>query len=721
MRLLMNNPRLDRVAAVVLDEFHERHIHSDVALSYLNWLQKTHRPELRIVLMSATLESAPLSKYLGDAPILRRQVELHPISLDYLPSAPSQLLDQLVREAAVKALRETPGDILVFLPGMAEIRRCEQSLGDLSSAKVFLLHGEISRDEQDRALQAGGPRKIILSTNIAETSLTIPGVSAVIDTGLHRMASYSWWSGIPSLKTRPISRASAIQRMGRAGRTGPGKCYRLYPRGDFETRASFEKPEIMRSDLAQILLDLKSLGVNASQFPWFESPPSQSLQSGEDLLDRLGATEKDGSLSALGRSLSRIPAHPRISRMLWEARKLGVLEPATWIGAALSEGKLESGNALEGWAGYSRDESLRKAQRILVQAFAGLEQSAEKKDLSPSQRLQALARSILMGFSDRVARKRKLGASVARGKANEVELLLSSGGSAILEETQSMTGDEFFVLLDLQEHQNQNQRTASLRVRSWISILEDWLLDVKPVGVEESESCTWDSDRKRVHSTSRLTYGELVLAESPSRGGNQTEVIRVLVKNGLGIEPETASPADWITALAPLVDSADAEGVESAFVRAKIYCDEMKCETKDFWKHLLSQLEGMSSLADLKSLNWPSEILRAYLGDQVHVLRDLLPTDMILPSGRRAKIHYSLTQPPWVQSRLQDFFGMKKGPVLLNGRLPLLIHLLAPNQRPVQVTSDLESFWKNHYPELRPALSRRYPRHSWPENPGAGT
>ena len=731
MRLLMRNPRLDKVAAVILDEFHERHIHSDVALSYLKWLQKAHRPELRIVLMSATLESDPLSRYLGNlpnlpglpnfkgAPILRLQTALHPVIIHYLLSPPARQLDQIVREAVLKALNETSGDLLVFLPGMAEMRRCQQSLAGILQAQVFLLHGELSRDEQDQALKPGGSRKIILSTNVAETSLTIPGVTAVIDSGLHRMASYSWWSGIPSLKTRPISRASAIQRTGRAGRTGPGICYRLYTKGDFETRSGFEKSEIMRSDLSQTLLDLKALGVIVPSFPWFESPPSQSLQASEDLLYRLGATEKDGSLTEIGHCMSRIAAHPRISRMLLEAKKLAVLESATWLGAALSEGRIESGNPLEVLASYSKDESLRKAQRILLQALqtSNAPRTAPK---SSSQDLHALARSVLTGFPDRVAQKRKLGTNVARSKIHEIELLLSSGGSAILEETHAMTGEEYFVLLDLQEQQNQNQKKSNLRVRSWIPIAEDWLLDVKPLGIEESEECTWDAERRKVLSSSRLTYGELVLSESPTSSRDKKEVIRILIKNALRIDPGTASAADWILALTPLCESSEPMEVESAFARAKIYSDYLEYPTQDLWTNLLPQLEGKSSLAELRQMDWPSDILHALLGESAPNLRDLLPMHIILPSGRRAKIHYTLSQPPWVQSRLQDFFGMKKGPVLLNGRLPLSIHLLAPNQRPVQVTTDLESFWKNHYPKLRPALSRRYPRHAWPENPSLG-
>jgi ATP-dependent helicase HrpB len=218
-------------------------------------------------------------------------------------------------------------------------------------------------------------------------------------------------------------------------------------------------------------------------------------------------------------------------------------------------------------------------------------------------------------------------------------------------------------------------------------------------------------------SFSRLTYGELVLSETPALSRDNKEVIRILIKNTLGIDPGSASATAWILALAPLCESSESSEVESAFARAKIITDYLNLQSRNLWSNLLPLLEGQSSLADLKQMDWPTEILQALLGESAPNLRELLPMHIILPSGRRSKIHYSLAQPPWVQSRLQDFFGMKKGPVLLNGRLPLSIHLLAPNQRPVQVTSDLESFWKNHYPKLRPALSRRYPRHAWPENP----
>ncbi len=718
MRLLAKNPRLERVAAVILDEFHERHIHSDVALGYLRWLQSSHRPDLRIVLMSATLESEPLSKYLGNAPILRLKTQLHPVTLHYLPGPQAKQLDQTVREVALKALQHTAGDLLVFLPGMAEIRRCEQALSDLRQAKVYILHGELARDEQDQALALGGGRKIILSTNIAETSLTLPGVTAVIDSGLHRMASYSWWSGIPSLKTRPISRASAIQRAGRAGRTGPGACYRLFTQGDFETRAGFEKPEIMRTDLSQIFLDLKAMGVMVSEFPWFETPPSTALRAAEDLLYRLGATGKSGDLTETGRSMSRIAAHPRISRMLLEAQAMNVLEPASWFGAGLLEGRVDSGHALDRLESYTQDESLRKAQRILIQSLQGSTGPGAVKNSLPQGASELLTRSVLAGFSDRVAQKRKLGPGVARGKAHEIELVLSSGGSAILEETPSMAGEEFFILLDLQEQQNHDQRKSNLRVRSWLPMAEDWLLDVKPIGIEESEECTWDVQRKKVIKLSRLKYGDLVLSESASKSGDSKEVTRVLMKKGLGIDPESAAIADWISVLTPLTEAPDAREIESAFARAKIYMDYEKREPRDLWTHLSPLLGEKSSLAELRDVDWPSEVLQALVGDDVHRLREVLPTQLTLPSGRKAKIYYPLSQSPWVQSRLQDFFGMKKGPVLLKGRLPLLIHLLAPNQRPVQVTSDLEGFWKNHYPKLRPALSRRYPRHAWPENPG---
>ena len=714
LRLLQSNPHLEGIGAVVLDEFHERHLQSDVALSYLKWLQESHRPDLRIILMSATLDSESLRIYLGNAQIIKLEAQLYPIQVHHIPSALSKSLEYSVKEMVIRALEETPGDILVFLPGRSEILKSQQELSKLNSIKVCLLYGDLSKDEQEDALRSHLKRKVILSTNIAETSLTLPGITAVIDSGLHRRASYSWWSGIPSLKTRPISRASAIQRSGRAGRTQPGVCYRLYTRGDFDGRSQYETPEVTRSDLSQTLLELKASGVSTPHFPWYEPPTESAIKASEELLYRLGAVCTRGELTPLGKQMAQIPAHPRVSRFLIESQKQGVLTEASYIAAALIEGKLEAGNTLGTLHQYERNETLRRTQKFLTQTLEG---ALRPSPLQISQETsEKIAYCTLMGFPDRVSQARALNSDHTRAKNNEIELLLSSGGSARLQDTGAMQPEEFFILLDLQESQNQSQKTSSLWVRSWIPISDHWLFDVSPQGMMEREEYIWDQKKQRVMKQSRLIYGSIVLSETLSPVQHSAQALELLIKNTLKINPESASLEDWIHALRQLTESAVAGEIESSVTRALIIQKHLGLEPRSFWEELKPFLEDQSSLVALQELNWPTLITEILLGEKSHLLPELLPSHITLPSGRRTPIHYSLSKEPWIQSKLQDFIGMKKAPTLLQGQLPLLIHLLAPNHRPVQVTSDLESFWKNHYPKLRPALSRRYPKHFWPES-----
>lgn len=730
LRQLLNNPSLEGIAAVVLDEFHERHLHSDIAFGFLKTLQKTVRPDLRIVVMSATLDTGKLSAALNAAPVLNLESPVHPVEIKHLPAAPSHFLENSVRTAVQQALHDTKGQILVFLPGMKEIRRCQKALeeGFLDPAQkstplqIVTLHGDLSSEEQQRALDATSARRVTLATNVAETSLTLPGITAVIDSGLHRVASSAPWSGIPSLKTRPISRSSAIQRAGRAGRTAPGICYRLYTKGDFEMRPEFDAPEIERLDLSQALLELKTLEAALSgpvslleEFQWLEPPPAAALDAASKLLFRLGATTESGTLSPMGRKMVQIPAHPRISRLLIEGEKQGCLEDASCLGAAISEGELESGDALDQISAIKRNSYLTRARRSYLQGF---------REVQPGGSSERLGKAILAAFPDRVAQKRARGKTTERSKAETTEVLLSLGGTATLPDT---AYGETFVLLDLQETQHHGQKKAQLQVRTWAPIHEDWLLDVEPLGVEEKEELTWDPNRKRISVRSQMVYGEITLSESPAASVPDSvaeRALRLLFKSGLGIDPERATLPEWIQALSPHLDPKDVEEFECTLARVELFLSEIKGDKtalKRFWEKARPLLAGKLALAELLELSWPALVIDAMVGTDAGAdlaqLRELLPSHFDLPGRKAVRVQYSLTQPPFLASRMQDFFGLKKGPSLLRGRMPLTLHLLAPNYRPVQVTTDLENFWKVHYPELRKSLSRRYPRHAWPENP----
>lgn len=711
MRRLLNDPLLKGVSAVLLDEFHERHLHGDIALGYLRWLQQSKRPDLRLVVMSATLDSETIAAFLGGAPILRVDTRIHPIDIQHLPSPAARHLDLMVKDAVAQAVATTQGDILVFLPGMADIRRAGEALAPLAASRglhVLQLHGELSREDQDRAMGRLDRRKVILSTNIAETSLTIEGVDTVIDSGLHRIASYSWWSGVPALRTRPISRASAIQRAGRAGRTGPGRCFRLYTKGEFETRAPFEVPEIQRADITQTYLELKSLGVAEPEaFPWFERPSPQALEASRRLLWLLGALASDqpgGALTELGKRMVTVPAHPRIARMLLEAEKRDLLEPAFTLAALIGEGELSGLDALEEARRRRDDPALRRARDHLSGAFGrGKAQG----------RMEELGFCVLSGFPDRVAMKKPVPGSL------EAELLFSAGGSARVEDSGVMRESEMFVTLDIQEQKHMSQARSKVVVRSVCPVKPEWLFDLTPSLIGEKEVVEWDAQRGRVSASQRMVYGELVLTEEKVEPRDPEQIARVVLKNALGVEESKASALsahDWVQALSRL---SDAETIEAAFARAFLLAEHLGLALPDPWALVRGLLASKSTLAELKETDWHSELAAALGAEHLSKLESLLPLQLALPSGRKTKVHYKLGQPPWVESRLQDFFGMKKGPAILGGRVPLTLHLLAPNYRAVQVTTDLAGFWERGYQEVRGQLSRRYPRHKWPEDPRA--
>ncbi|HTL12702.1 MAG TPA: helicase-related protein, partial [Bdellovibrionota bacterium] len=423
-RRLLGDPSLSRVAAVVVDEFHERHLVGDVALAALRRLQKTTRPDLKLVVMSATIDIESVSAYLGGCPSLKVAGRVFPVEVEHVPKAVDLPLEVQVKRAALTALgREDAGDLLVFLPGMGEIRRCESALRDADrvselDALVLPLHGDLTRDEQDRAVGPNKRQKIILSTNVAETSVTIPGVRTVIDSGLARVASFSWWSGLPALRLRPVSRASAVQRAGRAGRMAPGRCMRLYTQHDFSTRPPFETPEIRRADLAQTLLELcflvPGLGVGrAADFEWFEAPGPGAIEAAEKLLYLLGAVESDGRPTGMGRRMADLGIPPRLARLAIDGARLGRGPEAAAVAAFLSELRAERVDFLDdavrawktGGLGFAGTRLQERIERALTAERALSDLAGAPR---PGSTLDGdLARALLTAFPDRVAKLRR--------------------------------------------------------------------------------------------------------------------------------------------------------------------------------------------------------------------------------------------------------------------------------------------------------------------------
>jgi ATP-dependent helicase HrpB len=733
-RRLLTDPELRDVGIVVLDEFHERHLSADISLAMLRRLQETSRPDLKLVVMSATLDAEPIRAYLGGCPGLRSEGRRFDVSLEYLPTADDRHLDVQVLSGIKRVFSAgLDGDVLVFLPGAGEIRRARDACAEFAERHgidVLPLHGDLPPAEQDRAVRRSSRRKIILSTNVAETSVTIDGVAVVIDSGLARVASHSPWSGLPTLKLAKVSRASATQRAGRAGRTRAGHCVRLYTQHDFDGRPDQDAPEIRRVDLAETVLALRASGVrDFASFPFFEPPPAAALEAAETLLRRLGAVDSEGRVTDIGQRLLRFPVHPRQARIIVEGERRGVGADAAALAALMGERDIRrEARANLGGPGRSAAtvsgpsdllellERFREAERAdfatgrlhslslepgAVQAVDRVQRQLRRavKDKGPrpdrpEAREEALMLSALAGYPDRVAKRRRPRAP---------ELLLFGGGTATLSELSVVQDAELMVTVDAEERPG---RGAVVRLAS--AVEPEWLLDLYPDALEELDALQWNADARRVERITRLAYGNLVLEETRTPAPPSEQTARVLVEAALAAGPgRFADPealTQWRTRVALLAEAfpqASFPTVDDAFLRDS----------------LASLCAGARSFADLEGVSLLDALNARLTSEQARLLSAHAPERVTLPGGRGVKVHYEPGKPPWVESRLQDFFGMAQGPSVCAGRVPLVLHLLAPNMRAVQVTTDLAGFWERHYPAIRKELCRKYPRHSWPEDP----
>jgi ATP-dependent helicase HrpB len=668
-RRLLSDPHLKGVDAVVLDEFHERHLESDLALALLKRLQRT-RPELRIVVMSATLEADPVARYLGACPIVRTEGKRFDLAIEHLPYSPEPL-ERQVRNAVELLIGEKhSGDILVFLPGAVEIRRAMRecaAVAQRAGLLVLPLHGSLSPAEQDRAVAPSPERKLILATNVAESSVTVEGVSAVIDSGLARFATHSPWSGLPTLHVGRVSRASARQRAGRAGRTGPGRVLRLYTEEDYLRRPEHDPPEIVRGELSQLCLALRAMGIdNASNIDWLDAPPPVAIQMAEALLDRLGAT------GSMAQRMARYPLPPRLSRILVEAIARGVGDDGCVAAALLGSGLHAAKNDLH--AAMESEHDRRLTQHIeQLRGIARPPRQASHND-------NALLMSVLAGFPDRVARRRA---------GNQV--LLSTGASAEVE------GDapryEFMVAVDAEDRKDKPLPLIRMTAR----IEPEWLIDLFPDRVREQAGVVWNHAAERVDAVSALLYDELVIQESRGAAPDAEAAAELLARKALEAGIERFVDGDALDEFMGRVEFAGFEAPDVSQVM------------RESCSGLRSFVELKRAAADL--------VPRLERKSGARRLDEIAPTRVLLRNGRSTKVHYERGKAPWVASRLQDFFGMRDTPRLGPMRTPVVIHLLAPNQRAVQTTTDLAGFWERLYPQVRRELMRRYPKHAWPERP----
>lgn len=660
-RRLAGDPQLRGVGTVVLDEFHERHLEGDLALALLLELQRTRRKDLRIVVMSATLDAAPIAAHLGGCPILRSEGRLYPLEIRYTPESAQKLEDRVAA-----ALDKTKGDVLIFLPGAAEIRRAIDACRR-SDLLLLPLYGELSTEEQDRAVEKSSQRKAIFATNIAESSITIDGVTTVIDCGLARVAGDSKTTGLPQLSLTKISRASATQRAGRAARTGPGLCIRLYTEQDYLSRPERGVPEIVSRELSGLVLQLRAMGIHeVNRLPWMTPPPPEDLARAERLLDELGATGE------VAREMAEMPVHPRLARMMMESSRRGVVSRAARVAALLSSGDRPQNPDLIHVAERSLSQYAEKIARQLERQVRG---GREAKDWE-----KGLAESILAAYPDRVAKRRK-------GEEYTV-----AGGIGAKLGSPLPKPSEWLVCVDLDEMSER----STVMIRAACPIEPDWLLDFP---VEAIDRYQWSRDKERFEQESALVFHGLTIESSVNPRPNTPEAARLLATKLREAGWRRFLDVEETEALLARVAFASEQGIDVGFDEARLL---------DQLANLCEGRSGFDQVREaIKNGEWAPHFDH-YLLDRV------APKTIPLRGKMSVRVNYVPGQTPWIESRLQDFWGMKETPKVADGKVAVLVHLLAPNRRPVQMTQDLGSFWAKLYPEIKPGLSRRYPKHQWP-------
>lgn len=715
--LLHDDPYLDATSVVVFDEFHERGLESDLALGMVRLVQQTVRPELRMVVMSATLDADAVAAYLGGCPVVESVGRLHPVEVRYEPRGPAEPWPEATAKAAGRLLRRTDGDLLVFLPGMAEIRQTMRELEPVAAAldlAVLPLHGDLPGEQQDAALLPQGRRKVVLATNVAETSVTVEGVVGVVDTGLARQMIYDPAVGLDRLELVPISQASADQRAGRAGRTRPGVCVRLWGESSHRGRAERTEPEICRVDLAGALLHLLALGeADAAHFPWLDLPPAASVEQSLALLRRLGAVD-EGGLTDLGRTLSRLPVHPRLGVLLVEGARRGCSERASLAAALLAERDpvsrapgiakrkrvtdsdvLDRVEALEAFDRGAQPELPldRGAAHFILRARDQLVRSV--RDIRATQAAasadEGVLRALFAAFADRLARRRNPGGQ--RGVA--------VGGRGVkLAPSCGVTEAELFVCVDVDAGQ------AETLVRQASMVSRDWL---PPERIATTVDVAFDPATERVTARKRVRFDDLVLDDVQAALPDDATVASVLIDAALAdpakVLPATDSPAGAFRTRVRCLRSWMPELHLPAFDEA------------DLRETLAWLAPGKKSFDELRRADWSSAFHGRLTYQQQQAVEREAPERIEVPSGSHIAMTYEEGRPPVLAVRIQELFGLAETPRIASGRVPVLLHLLAPNYRPQQVTDDLASFWANTYPQVRKDLRARYPKHAWPEDP----
>lgn len=711
-RLLQDDPALESYGAVLFDEFHERSLQADLGLALTLESWQALRDDLRVLVMSATLDAEPVARLLGGVPLVTSEGRAYPVEVRYLApgrtgtSAPP--LERQLLSLIQQALAEEPGSILVFLPGSGEIRRLHQLLEEALPADVFVapLYGDLSREAQDAAIRPApaGRRKVVLATSIAETSLTIEGVRIVIDSGLHRVPRFDPVTGLTRLRTERISQASAEQRKGRAGRLEPGICYRLWPASEQEQLAPFNRPEILSADLCDLVLELAQWGVrDPDQLAWLDQPPRASWDQARQLLCSLGALDAEGRITGHGKDLVRLGVHPRLAHLLMRAKALGWPRLGSELAALLSERDVLVGarqsdvqERIMALRGESRGQGVDATRLRQVRKTAEqLRQRLGRAEERPESR-EAAGILLAHAYPDRIAKRRG---------GQEARYLLANGRGASLREEDPLATAPYLVAAELDD-QGREARVFLAAELSRAAIEEHFAADI-----EERELVVWDDKSELVRAQRQRCYGALVLEEQPVASPDPEAILEALMQalaaRRLADLPWDRDCRQW---QARVLFLRRFEGESWPDVS-----DEGLTKTLAQW--LAPFAQGYNRLAQFRNfpLRQALESLLDY--EQQRQLERKAPTRIEVPSGSRILLDYAASEVPVLAVKLQEMFGLAETPAILDGRVPLTLHLLSPAQRPVQVTRDLAGFWRQGYAEVRKDLRGRYPKHPWPEDP----
>lgn len=762
LRQMSFDPTLRGISAIVFDEFHERHLYGDISLARAIQIQQTRRPDLKLVVMSATLDAALLKDYLAPCEVLTSQGRTFPVRIDYLPKTVNFEHDPVWAVAARECERiaaQTTGDLLVFMPGAFEISRTVQEIQGshaLRGFACFPLHGELPPEAQDRAVARYEARKIIVSTNVAETSLTIDGVTAVVDSGLARVARYDPHRGINTLLIEKISVASSDQRAGRAGRTAPGVCLRLWTEREHAQRPLQELPEVKRLDLAEVVLTLKAAGIDDIYgFPWLEKPEPKALERAETLLGDLGAlhgvglvsdrpssTTATGNLTGaghrpallkitdVGRRMLRFPMHPRYARMFLAAQEYGCVRSVALM-AALTQGRnfllrgvdrrteeareeifgAESESdfflLMRAWryaekANYNMDACRRLDIHVQAVRQVGplFEQfieiaAAEKLDVT-EKRIDGVAvrNCVLLGFSDHLARRLDKGTL-------RCELVHARKG--VLARESVIQNSPLLVAAEITEIESRGEVNTILNLNT--AIEEAWLKELFPEDFHDASGVVYDETQRRVLARKERRFRDLVLeskqtADEPPEGQAAALLAREVLAGRIQLTEWNETVENWITRVNCL---------------AKWWPElEVNPITNADRATLIEQIcYGSYGARELKDKPVMPVLRDWLLAEQLAVLDEYLPERIEMANGRKARVRYEKDGPPVLSARIQELYGVSAKFTLGHGRVPVKIEVLAPNQRPIQVTDDLSNFWREQYPKIKTELSRRYPRHEW--------